>query len=53
MTGGFREADMYFVFPKGYDILTRELFGLFLAKWPELERENFPLRVCVFRSMNL
>ncbi|PGH36990.1 hypothetical protein GX50_00226 [[Emmonsia] crescens] len=31
---------------KGYEILTRELFGLFLAKWPELERQNFPLRVC-------
>ncbi|KAG5290937.1 hypothetical protein I7I50_00840 [Histoplasma capsulatum G186AR] len=29
---------------RGYDILTRELFGLFLAKWPELKRENFPLR---------
>ncbi|KAL2374598.1 hypothetical protein RJZ57_000926 [Blastomyces gilchristii] len=29
---------------KGYEILTRELFELFLAKWPELERQKFPLR---------
>ncbi|OAX85563.1 hypothetical protein ACJ72_00057 [Emergomyces africanus] len=31
---------------KGYEILTRELFGLFLTKWPELEKQNFPLHVC-------
>ncbi|EEH22704.1 hypothetical protein PABG_04915 [Paracoccidioides brasiliensis Pb03] len=29
---------------KGYEILTRELFGLLLSKWPELEKQNFPLR---------
>ncbi|PGH14119.1 hypothetical protein AJ79_03236 [Helicocarpus griseus UAMH5409] len=32
---------------KGYEVLTRELFALLLAKWPELERQNFPLRVSV------
>ncbi|KLJ10277.1 hypothetical protein EMPG_14337 [Blastomyces silverae] len=38
---------------KGYEILTRELFGLFLAKWPELERQSFPLRVCALHFMNM
>ncbi|PGH00290.1 hypothetical protein GX51_05894 [Blastomyces parvus] len=38
---------------KGYEVLSRELFGLFLAKWPELERQKFPLRVCALHSMNM
>ncbi|KAI1918764.1 porphobilinogen deaminase [Ophidiomyces ophidiicola] len=30
---------------KGYDVLGRELLKLLLSKWPELNKENFPLRV--------
>ncbi|KAI1916608.1 hypothetical protein LOZ61_000876 [Ophidiomyces ophidiicola] len=41
-------AHYLFVFAKvgqGYDVLGRELLKLLLSKWPELNKENFPVRV--------